>query len=555
MLYTGPKLVELLARQEQARGRNLVRQGEFKLQWRAKAGSYPHPDLETMISAGEASGAWLVGSGLPQDARRPEGKRNVGENWESLHELPINGYIPAASIRGLVRAWAAKRSEIEPKMLALLGHQDKREIVAGKIQFLDAWPLKATRLSLDIVNPQQQFQVYHEGQGTPLSLYTLGDGEQEIVFRVAIRGLPGKVTADDVEEVWGWVQQALLLNGVGSRTASGYGAIAGFGETHKAIEPNPGWEKKRLTFSLYSQGCAGPDTQTMELRPSHWRGWLRSWMMRLLLGVMSHEDAQITLAELMGEIEPNAVRGLIRLEMHRGGVWGQRSSDSPRFYGWQGHVDVHAPSQILESLVVPVIRIGNSVCCVGRGGRRPLHVFRLDNGYEAARGGFLNLTHVDREKTKQLVIPPEAKYWKHVYSQWESAVRKRWPQRFSPERSFKKAEVFSPNSCAVYLVPGPPDRPLDLDNFSWRESLPERTRGAGIDLIYNPQYKRKNDVGGSAGNGGAYCSWVSIRRMPTSRGPKEVVCLFLGADNALRQRFLQDLASIDDARHLFGVSP
>ncbi|MFM6368571.1 MAG: RAMP superfamily protein, partial [Dolichospermum sp.] len=131
---------------------------------------------------------------------------------------------------------------------------------------------------------------------------TLGNGEDKIPVIVAIRGIPEKATEEEVSEVWEWVRQALSLYGVGSRTASGYGAL----KTSVAAQnptPDPNYLVKQFEFSLYSQGSAGPHTQTMELRPSHWRGWLRSWLMRFFLGVMPENLAKLTVAELMGEID------------------------------------------------------------------------------------------------------------------------------------------------------------------------------------------------------------------------------------------------------------
>ncbi|MDY7016544.1 MAG: RAMP superfamily CRISPR-associated protein, partial [Cyanobacteriota bacterium] len=158
-MYTNPLLVELLEKQHQARGQtDLFKKGIFTLQWRAKVGSFPHPDIETLVSAGEPCGSWK-----PSESR-PEDKRNVGQNLEQLFELPLNGYIPGSSIRGLVRAWAEQRPEIKLRMRQLLGYQDRDndQISPGKIEFLDAWPNQPTKLTLDIVNPQQKFQVYHE---------------------------------------------------------------------------------------------------------------------------------------------------------------------------------------------------------------------------------------------------------------------------------------------------------------------------------------------------------------------------------------------------------
>ncbi|MHC5915974.1 MAG: hypothetical protein ACYTXE_34370 [Nostoc sp.] len=98
-MYTGPQLVKLLERQHQRRETsNLFKKDTFTLQWRSKVGSFPHPDVETMVSAGEPSGAWYVTNG------RPEDKRQLDENLDRMPELPLNGYIPGSSIRGIVRA-------------------------------------------------------------------------------------------------------------------------------------------------------------------------------------------------------------------------------------------------------------------------------------------------------------------------------------------------------------------------------------------------------------------------------------------------------------------
>ena len=127
-MYTGPRLISLLEKQHEAREQSgLFKKGTFTLQWRAKVGSFPHPDIETLVSAGEPCGAWKPSNG------RPEDKRNVGENWNQLPELPLNGYIPGSAIRGLVRAWAKKRPEIKPRMYQLLGDQENNTITAGKI--------------------------------------------------------------------------------------------------------------------------------------------------------------------------------------------------------------------------------------------------------------------------------------------------------------------------------------------------------------------------------------------------------------------------------------
>ncbi len=574
-MYTGPLLIELLEKQHQAREAKLLPSGElqsglfrkdtFTLQWRAKVGSFPHRDRETIVSAGEPSGAWQPRHDRKEDIR------------ERSRYLPLNGYIPGSSIRGIVRAWAKQRPEIRSRMYKLLGYQDNDTISAGKIEFLDAWPDEATQLALDIVNPQEDFQVYHNGKPKPLALYTLGNGNESIAVTVAIRGIPGRATEQEVEEVWGWVQQALSLYGVGSRTASGYGTVKANNAPKLALDP--GYKVMQFEFSLKSQGCYGPTTDKVELRPSHWRGWLRSWVLRFLLGVMSKPDAQTTVGELLGSLgsEPDkkSRKGCVRMRLVKGRTWADCSEDRPYFYTWEGKLEVSAPSEILNKIILPIIRIAVMVGGVGRGWRRPLHIFHMNNGREAARGTYLTLKHKIRKpgstqtEIKLYSLPLKSANWMQAYQDWLEAARCQWPERVI-STPLHSAEVFSPQTCAVYAVPGPVEEPLARSELSWQEQIDaQSTRGAGMELIYQPTYKRKQDVGGdAAGAGGnSHCSWVTIKRVniPNQQQDtdcQEIVCLFMGEQtpqsNHLRSSFLIDLDKMvqtKDALHLFGVKP
>lgn len=557
-MYTGPLLVELLEQQHQSRyeDRGLFRQQTFTVQWRAKVGSFPHIDVETIVSAGEPCGAWTSSHQRKEDIR------------DRSSQLPLNGYIPGSAIRGIVRAWAKKRTDIAPKMLALLGSQDGGVITAGKIEFLDAWPQTPTQLTLDIVNPQEEFQVYHEGQGKPLPLYTLGSGQQLIDLSVAIRGIPGQATEAEVTEVWAWVQQALNEYGVGSRTASGYGALKSVNAPRRTHAD--GESIKLLDFTLYSQGCYGPNPRVLELRPSHWRGWLRSWALRFFLGVMSEQDARTTLHELFGTIEPQSCQGAVRLKILKGRddqSWGDRSANSPDFYAWKGRLQITAPNALLEPIILPIIKFAASVGGVGRGWRRPLHIFlmkkkghdykqKLEREDPASRGTYLTLLHKTDSGVKRFAVAPDPQVWDKTYRAWRRAVKERWSDRYAPHQPQLQAEVFSPESCAVYLVPGPSQEPLDHENIRWRTVQPTATRGEGMELIYQPKYKRQSEVGGDAARGNAHCSWVSIKRIPDKQsGTKEVVCLFMGSESNLRSQFLVDLAQLPNATPLFGIQP
>ena len=561
-MYTAPKLVELLAKQHEKRDQEgSFKQGTFTLSWRGKVGSSPYPDLETIVSAGEPCGFWEWD------------KQDFGQIHERLRELPLNGYIPASAIRGIVRMWAKKRPEIREKMFELLGNQTDDKITSGKIEFFDAWTKEPSRLTLDIVNPKEKFQVFHDSnnQGKPLPFYTLGNGEQPLEFTIAIRGISGNASAEDVSEVWKWVEQALSLYGVGSRTASGYGAMRSSEKI--SIKPEPEYAVKEFDFRLYSQGCYGANPPTKEskwqgnpeLRPSHWRGWLRSWVLRFLLGVMSEHDAQKTLGELLGAIEPEQKQGCVRISMNNGKVWGDKSSDYPDFYVWQGKLEINAPKDVLNNIILPIVKFAVMIGGVGRGWRRPLHIFTMNNGRESARGCHLVMRHKVKNKDSQQFtlttfgIPLIAEEWQKLYDKWIEAAKAQWSNRLIENLTIVNAEVFSLKTCAVYIVPSPKSNPIDSDNLKWSIKKPTETRGEGMNLIYQPKYKRKSDVGGdAAGGGNAHCSWVSIKRVnipnkEQETNCQEIVCLFLGEENKLRSQFLDDLSGISGRKHLFGV--
>ena len=553
MMYSGTKLIDALAKQYADRSQSeLFKSGVFTLAWRSKVGSFPHPDGETLVSAGEPCGAWNP------SASRPEDQRNLDQNLKLFKELPLHGYVPAASIRGIVRAWVSQHPKLVVKMQELLGHQAGAKMIAGKIEFLDAFPTKATKLTLDIANPQQDFQVLHHGSASPSSLYTLGDGHQQIEIKIGMRGRY-PATAEDVATVWAWLQQALSTQGVGSRTASGYGAFtAPVGSTPSSDLPRlpVGSSSKKLNFTLYSQGSAGADPTIPELRPTHWRGWLRSWLMRFFLGVMEQADAETTVDELWGSLNH---KGVVRLQMKIDRM--DPSRNTPKFYRWIGSFEISAPTDILNEIILPILKIAVRVGGVGRGWRRPLHRFRLEpksgGKFDTARGCHLELTRSRADvatNSTPTKLDLAGNNLNLIYAIWKDSVINNWPDRYRENIPAINAEVFSPNTCAVYLVPEPYQNPIDPKTLNWILGETTATRGRGMELIYQPKYKRKAEVGGDKSK----CSWVSIKRVNGAKPEdpcQEVVCIFMGSQNRLRSDFLADLAKIPGGERLFGRTP
>ncbi len=544
-MYSGTKLVDALAKQHEKRSNSgLFKSDEFVLDWRSKVGSFPHPDGETIVSAGEPCGAWN-----PRGSR-PEDKRKLDENLKSFKQLPLNGYVPAASIRGIVRAWASKHLVLRDEIDRLLGCQKNSKFIAGKIEFLDAFPTKPTKLTLDIVNPQQNFQVFHTGSASPFSLYTLGNGTEKIEIKVAIRACRG-ASVEDVNTVWAWVQQALTTHGIGSRTASGYGSLqapAGYTPSSLLVDRY----SRKLDFVLYSQGCSGIDNKIPELRPTHWRGWLRSWVLRFCLGVMTQTDAEATVNELFGTL---GKQGSVRL---RSTIYQPASASNPKFYKWTGSIELSSSADVLDEIILPILKIAVRLGGVGRGWRRPLHQFILKyNNQPTSRGCHLELTRSPTEVFTNSTIGKAnlgGNDLSLIYDFWKQAVSQKWRDRYREQLPSINAEVFSPSTCAVYLVPGTAQNPIDPKTLTWTTKETTDTRGKGMDLIYQPRYKRKEEVGGKTSS----CSWVSIKRVNGSQAQpqcQEMVCVFMGNENSLRANFLTDLANIPGAVHLFGRQP
>lgn len=212
-------------------------------------------------------------------------------------------------------------------------------------------------------------------------------------------------------------------------------------------------------------------------------------------------------------------------------------------------------ADILNKVVLPVMAFATTVGGLGRGWRRPLHFYQ---GKSFPRGTQLHLQQMRGEQPPaNWTVPINSDDWTKVYDQWKQAVKSCWPERVRMVGAVS-AEAFSPTTCAVYSVPGPEQEPLDFARLEWLADEASRARGEGLDLIYRPQYKRKPAVGGIAASGDSHCSWVSIRRVqqrhPTEKTDcQEIVCLFMGRPNPLRQSFLQHLQHIQGSTRLFGL--
>ncbi len=160
-------------------------------------------------------------------------------------------YVPASGIKGIVR-FARTLSIIDDilngkdnteirndtfhddeheTIIQLFGNQERR----GKVVFLDAYPQNIPKLRMDIMNPH--YGEYYSGDNTPprdslepnpIKFLTVAPGESFIFRALALE--------EHAQEVVDAFKQALEKEGVGAKTAIGYGRFNL--ETYNPAETN-----------------------------------------------------------------------------------------------------------------------------------------------------------------------------------------------------------------------------------------------------------------------------------------------------------------------------
>lgn len=178
------------------------------------------------------------------------GAASVLENSLRLHHIWGFPYIPASSIKGLVRSFVIESLFDEDESLALrcptfrqlFGSsgeaapqlKDSKGIVA----FYDALPLNPPRLKMDIMNPH--YQEYFGGSAppadylspVPIFFLTIDKGNtfQFCLGAAAVTPLPEKSkivqqagSRQSLDIAAYFLEEALKENGIGGKTSVGYG--------------------------------------------------------------------------------------------------------------------------------------------------------------------------------------------------------------------------------------------------------------------------------------------------------------------------------------------
>lgn len=148
-------------------------------------------------------------------------------------------YIPGASVKGVVRAWAKKNLTGSTKAIEqLFGtyDSDQPDRVSGTVIFHDAWwvPLESTKpFVLDVVTTHHQ--AYYNGNQTEPS-----DKDSPVPNHLlAVRGSFLFVIEGDPEHVklcQTMLTKALQDNGIGAKTAAGYGYMGMNQQLHDELQ-------------------------------------------------------------------------------------------------------------------------------------------------------------------------------------------------------------------------------------------------------------------------------------------------------------------------------
>ena len=152
------------------------------------------------------------------------GRSHPLENGFAWHPTLGVPFLPASSVKGMVRSWVEFWLEEKEKARRIFGSQGE----VGTVIFLDALPAAPVQLEREVMTPH--YQDYYSGKPdcppgdwydpNPINFLAVAKG-QPFVFGVAARD-PER-NAADLAAVLACLPQALENIGAGAKTAAGYG--------------------------------------------------------------------------------------------------------------------------------------------------------------------------------------------------------------------------------------------------------------------------------------------------------------------------------------------
>ncbi len=162
------------------------------------------------------------------------GRASAIEMNVSLHPVWGVPRVPGSALKGVTRSWARREAWTGQQLEDCFGNEPEADTSrAGRVIFYDAYPVDGKfELALDVLTPH--YREYYEGIGppgeylSPIPHTFLTVVQTEFRFHLGIeRRAEEKVgqadLAQQLDKVAQALKQALVDEGVGAKTAAGYG--------------------------------------------------------------------------------------------------------------------------------------------------------------------------------------------------------------------------------------------------------------------------------------------------------------------------------------------
>ena len=451
-------------------------------------------------------------------------------------------YVPASSIKGVVRSWAQKalpdkREDID----RLLGHMKSSKDRSSKgrlaaVQFLDSFP-SGPCLSVDVATPQWKWDANNRVKYKPEPHPMLS--MESVTLKIGIKRT-SLGNDSDVNTVQKWLEKALIAEGLGGRMSAGYG------RTRQALQTARSdigqYVASKHSFELWSEGIHGISRDVNEFRPVAVRGMLRYWFRAIALGLYSPEQCRSLESELFGAIEPSAITGSLRVSA----LIKDEDSQENMPYMAKGHVKLEAKEEEHLRLAQHLLKLASHLGGVGQGARRPLHW-----NSNRFRGCYWQLTDTGAE------LGNDADSWTTFFKSMKHAFSDVVPLGSTPVQQHpgddeRRYQGVLNQAARIYLVPSQKLKHPEQVKDWRREGDRPKVRGAALEFFYGSGFKGDNLSNGNDANtvnknvggqrGIPSFVWISSNRLRLPEEAYQVMTIFdVSQDD--RARFLQLLRS------------
>ncbi|WOD37198.1 RAMP superfamily CRISPR-associated protein [Nodosilinea sp. E11] len=468
----------------------------------------------------------------------------------ALHPVYGVPYVPASSIKGVVKAWAehhqSESLETVQRLFGFLNEaasEDKQKASLGTVQILDAFPTTPC-LSIDVATPQWNWKATQVEYGpSPHYLMSL----QNVTLKVGLVKTSLGSEAD-VKLARTWLEEALIQEGLGSRISAGYGRVSQPQESTLEIGGQVSeasqlvksrWHNSSHSFELWSQGIYSVSEQ-VELRSTAIRGVLRYWFRAVALSFCSPQDCQIFEAKLFGSIDTTLnkhkkpTHGSVRIsvDIEGGSKLSNQGIDTP--YYAKGTIHLESTNRGHLTLIKYILRLAIHLGGIGRGARRPLH---CNSG--RLRGCYWQSTD------PQDSLGYDLDEWLTMLSSLRDICRglliSSPPGVCSPGDTHNRYQDVLNQNARIYLVKANSTKhPKDVPSNQWKQQgKHQEVLGLALDFWYKSGFK------GGTGNpsvGGKLnipsFVWIQANNLCNPANAYQVITLF-GVDYPDRDKFLK----------------